>query len=171
MILWHYSSPQSSFSHLESCDGRERGGGEIWASTFKKWARLSIHGDLSLISMLGSNHQSAAINQNSTKMKSRHMNCHSSVWQKSSRRMMLLTGTLCVVDVQGVGGLRWNAERSACCDRSDSHGVAAVFDNFSHSDHPRGYKTVLDAYRRTRGVNTVSCRDYEDIKRQGQKAG
>lgn len=83
----------------------------------------------------------------------------------------MLTGTLCVVDVQGIGGLRRDAVRSACCDRSDSHEVEAVFDNFSHFAHPWGYKTVLDAYRCMCGVNTVSSRDYEDIQGQGQKAG
>lgn len=83
----------------------------------------------------------------------------------------MLRGTLCVEDVQGFGGLRRDAERSACCDRSDSHEVAALFDNFSHFAYPQGYKTVLDAYRCMRGVNTVSSRDYEDIQGQGQKAG
>lgn len=46
-----------------------------------------------------------------------------------------------------------------------------MFDNFSHFAHPRGYKTVLDAYRWMRGVNTVSSQDYEDIQGKGQKAG
>lgn len=61
----------------------------------------------------------------------------------------MLKGTLCVEDVQGFGGLRQDAERSACCDRSDSHEVAVLFDNFSHFAHPQGYKTVLDVYHCT----------------------
>lgn len=56
----------------------------------------------------------------------------------------MLTGTLCVSDVQGIVGLRQDVARSACCDRSDPHEVAAVFDNFSHFTHPQGYKTILD---------------------------
>lgn len=83
----------------------------------------------------------------------------------------MLRGTLCVEDVQGFGGLRQDAERSACCDRSDSHEVAVLFDNFSHFAHPQGYKTVLDVYHCTHRVNTVSSQDYEDIQGQGQKAG
>lgn len=71
---------------------------------------------------------------------------------------------------EGNGEMRSN---QCVCDRSDSHEVAVVFDNFSHFTHPQGYKSVLDAYHCMRRVNTVSSfdRDYEDIQGQGQSAG